>query len=288
MSEGAIYIFCVATDQFEIITECTHATVSRIDQDFVLSVREQEYRKPIVVETYASNWLLGFCENPSGCFGIPTDSGPRWIDEPCFLFVPPFEILELHTKPGRKLRWAAIMSTVPLRGVVPNAELQKRFLTGRTFRVPFNIPKNRTEVFELIRVVQERGQILYTSRQPNGIAKKFKSKMDLNFRKGLTLIEIAKEMKVSRVLLGRYFKSGYGLTPVSYRHSLRLFEALSMINRGVRITDAIVEVGYSDPSQFITQFHKMFESIPRDFDIGRNLGRNRPPSKDSIDPCKFG
>ena len=91
---------------------------------------------------------------------------------------------------------------------------------------------------------------------------KAKSLIASNYRADIAVADIADQLGVSHAHLTRQFKRDYGLTPVGYRHRLRVTEAMGRLSQGEKILDVGYEVGFNDTTRFYEDFRKVTGTSP--------------------------
>ncbi len=86
--------------------------------------------------------------------------------------------------------------------------------------------------------------------------------INLHYKEGITIKEIANETHQSISTLERNFKSIIGKTPNQYLKDLRLSKAAQLLKDGESVLDACMKSGFSDYSLFIQTFKKEFGTTP--------------------------
>ena len=85
-----------------------------------------------------------------------------------------------------------------------------------------------------------------------------------NFKEDFSIEDLAQKTNMSTSSFHQKFKSAIGMGPLQCQKKLRLQEARRlMINKGLNVTDAALEVGYESVSQFIRDYKKMFGRPPQ-------------------------
>ena len=98
-----------------------------------------------------------------------------------------------------------------------------------------------------------------------------------NFKTPFTVEALAEQKHMSVSAFHQKFKSAVGMGPLQCQKRLRLTEAHRlMLDTGMRVTDASLEVGYESVSQFIRDYKKMFGAPPRE-DVHRLRRALDPP-----------
>lgn len=246
---------------FEIKSKSYSLNVDVFSNEMIKTEHKHAYKQNKQVDIYASNWCLAFSDIEEGACKIR--SGDEWLklSGPIAIFVPPFSIIEWEVEKKRKFKWTCIMSTceIPFK------------TNSQPVLLQYNIkcPNTSMDVFKTINFLTKNGVSLSEKRQASAIAIRAKNYLDNHFREKVMISDVAKNLKVSRVVLSRSFTSHFGISLTDYRHRLRLFEALSLTNKGVSITDAIISVGFSDSSQFNLHFKNYFSTQPKEFAVNK-------------------
>ena len=80
-----------------------------------------------------------------------------------------------------------------------------------------------------------------------------------NYRSVFVVDELADQARMSVSTFHKKFKGTIGMAPLQCQKQLRLAEARRlMLNEGMCVTDAALEVGYESLSQFSREYRKMF------------------------------
>jgi methylphosphotriester-DNA--protein-cysteine methyltransferase len=83
-----------------------------------------------------------------------------------------------------------------------------------------------------------------------------------SYRTEAAIAEIADQLGVSHAHLTRQFKRDYGLTPIDYRHRLRVSDAMGKLSQGEKILDIGYDVGFNDTTRFYEDFRKVTGTSP--------------------------
>ena len=90
--------------------------------------------------------------------------------------------------------------------------------------------------------------------------------MDHNFCKPLKMDELAKQFYISNCYLSHKFKELTGLSPKQYLSSVRLKNAsVLLLTSDLSVSEIAEAVGFSDHSNFIKSFKKIYQVLPKDF-----------------------
>ena len=102
-----------------------------------------------------------------------------------------------------------------------------------------------------------------------------------NFRQPFSVEELAGRQSMSVSAFHQKFKSAVGMGPLQCQKRLRLTEARRlMLDGGLSVTGAALEVGYESVSQFIRDYRRLFGAPPKEDvqDLRRQLGASSGPS----------
>lgn len=104
----------------------------------------------------------------------------------------------------------------------------------------------------------------------NPVAERARAHLDANFHDtSLTMESLAESLNVHRTTLFRSFQASYGVSPSVYLHNRRMESALALLHRsGVRIKEAAVRSGFSDPNYFSRAVKTATGMTPKEFQSG--------------------
>lgn len=114
--------------------------------------------------------------------------------------------------------------------------------------------KNYKQIFEDKKIIKNTYEFINDS-------------IDTNF----TLESLALNVNLSKYHFLRLFKKEFGLTPHAFIVNERLNRANSLIQNGVSISQASIEVGFNDQSHFSRNFKKYFGYTPSYFQKNSNI-----------------
>ena len=83
-----------------------------------------------------------------------------------------------------------------------------------------------------------------------------------NFASVHAVQDLASAHFISSATLTRWFRHYFHTSPRDYLESVRLSNAISLLNRGATVTEACMQSGFSDCSHFIALFKKKFGKTP--------------------------
>ena len=87
-----------------------------------------------------------------------------------------------------------------------------------------------------------------------------------NYEHKLSLDELSLAVKLSKFHLCRQFKESTGMTINHYLNNRRVFEAAKLLNETDKEVSKVgYEVGFNNPSYFISQFKKVYGTTPRKY-----------------------
>jgi AraC-like DNA-binding protein len=119
---------------------------------------------------------------------------------------------------------------------------------------------------DLVALLRGPGKPLQLDLQPHRLAERAKEIIDLEPHRERSFADIARELKTSSTVLGRYFKANYSMSPLTYRNHLRIANAIPDIILKEGPVEAIArKVGFHARSQFYDQFKKHMRTTPTAF-----------------------
>jgi len=240
-----------ASLEFRSKSETFESHFRYLTSDLLFMERNQRFsRARGFVDVIANAWLIGLADIPPGVVRIR--SGENWIplEGRRGLIVPPFSVLEWKVAPA-EVRWFAYCSGETLFGVTPPFGL---------FSWEGSLPRSAEDLREM--VLRSQIEPLIPQKRPSAVAARLKAALDLHYTEEAKIQRIGGALGYSRATLHREFSAAYGISPVSYRHRLRVFEATHLISNGSSITEACREVGYSDPGRFAQYFKRYLGMKP--------------------------
>ena len=91
--------------------------------------------------------------------------------------------------------------------------------------------------------------------------------IEKNYKKDLSVAEIAASIEISQSLLFKLFKESEGCTPIEYLRKIRIENAKLLLSNeaDISIKDIGVECGFSDTSYFVKVFKSETEITPKKF-----------------------
>lgn len=140
----------------------------------------------------------------------------------------------------------------------------------RLLRTPSEIPVLATQYLREIyyRVLLSKNGTLFSQVALKGSPIQSIGKVILhineNFRKSITVNDLATIANMSVSTFHAQFKSVTAMTPLQFQKNLRLIEARSLIiNKDIDIASAAYQVGYQSASQFSREYLRMFRITPK-------------------------
>ena len=106
-------------------------------------------------------------------------------------------------------------------------------------------------------------QMVPSNSAANNIARAIKHIRN-NYRAGLLVTEIAREVGMSESSFYKKFREITGTTPHQYQKTLRLIEAHALLSLdGYSVSDAAFAVGYESANHFSRDYSKKFGLPPK-------------------------
>ncbi|MBL7543852.1 MAG: helix-turn-helix transcriptional regulator [Bdellovibrionaceae bacterium] len=227
--------------------------------------RTHQYKEETTpIDTYGPIWIIGLSSMPNK---ISIKSGPELIelDGPSGVFAPPFSILKWKIQPGT-FKWTALASNT----------LLPRSVTNKPFIFSWNeiVPNTFEELLDLVNNIKVKKYVeMQMTKSPS--AEKIKKIIDNNYKENIGIGEIANSLGLSHAYACREFKKTYDLSPVEYRHKIRIFDAIKSLSIGVPVTEACLNSGFSSINQFNLHFKKVMGTTPLNFNTNKNPTKQR-------------
>lgn len=87
-----------------------------------------------------------------------------------------------------------------------------------------------------------------------------------NYSRDISVAELAARAHMSESNFYAVFRRNFGMSPMAYLNRYRLSAASVLLTRtDLTIAEVASSVGYTDPLYFSRQFHRLFQSSPRDY-----------------------
>jgi AraC-like DNA-binding protein len=127
-------------------------------------------------------------------------------------------------------------------------------------RIPVAFPTSLARVPASVRRIEEA---IRTARPhlpigrdqlPRPLSRRVKALIDARYDSLPPLSVIARQLRTSPAMMSRGFAGDYGISPVRYRHAIRVVDAMMRLIAGEPICDVAGAVGFNDLGQFYRQF----------------------------------
>lgn len=259
--------------EIQIFTKKYQSQVKKLEENLYLTHRTHSYPKNFKhTETFGSNWVFIFADISSSTVTLSCDHKTLELKNTVAIFVPAFFIIE-WTLPEGTYQWECLSSSE-----------QKNF-PQELIVFPWDhknaLPKSLEEVKTLL--TQKTPMTTWSLRQTkSSLAMKVKTYIDKHYKSELKLSKLSESLGYHRIYLSREFKKTFKISMVEYRHQLRIYEALKLMNNGNSLTEAIFMSGYSSLNQFISYFKKYFLTIPSDYNLHKPK-KNQPRYQSLVD-----
>jgi AraC-like DNA-binding protein len=145
--------------------------------------------------------------------------------------------------------WASLRAALSLRGPAANQ------------RIHFGVLQLFAFIADLL--AEQQRQTLSKPRTPETIARDF---LDSHYGVKITLVELARQSKVSPAHLSRAFKRRYGTSPIQYRDALRMNAAKNLLlHSDLLIKEIAYQLSYPDLFTFSKAFRRYHHCAPSAF-----------------------
>ena len=208
-------------------------------------------------------WIEGtLARPPEGTTG-PMVIGRDWL----------LEMVRARGGPARAFFWApfAIVSEIPhldsiLHGRFVGFSIPSRppcgwLTTSMTFDLGTSaLARTPQELVALVREPRPFQELENPS--PSHLSHDAKRLIAATFTTVTRMSDVAERLGVSHAHFTRQFKADFGLTPVDYRHRLRVSEAMNRLSRGEKILQTGYDAGFRDTGRFYKNFRKVTGTSP--------------------------
>lgn len=255
----------------EVRAENYVSSVEHRGPEFVIMDRTQTYlKKSRQIDAFGPMWIVGFANLPTGRVSVRNGNGWMSLSGKKAFFAPAFSVLEWEIEAG-VLTWQAALTNTDLP-----ATLGKQAFV---FSWDGFVPQNGSELFQWLQQMPDRVPIEAQSSQ-SALSEKVKNYIDAHFAEDLPIGQVAEELRYSWAFMTREFKKTYHLSPVEYRHRLRLFSAVRLLSMGNNVTNSCLSSGFTSVSQFNLLFKKYLGTNPLQY----SSGVQARPAQESIRP----
>lgn len=243
-----------------VVTKTYQATLIRNQKDFITLHRNDEYKKEkIVFDAFGPLWVFIFPESQDALLIRLRNQKMYFEFKPKQgILIPPYTIVEWKIRPG-KFKWSAFSSYKKLDSDMPKVPVIYTWnpdLKPDNLQFFYDTLKNQKEILRLS-----------APRTSSHWAPLLKDEIDKNFMTSCLIQNFAKKNQISRTSLVRSFQNNYGFKPVEYRIRLRIFEACRIFLEGGNVTEAMLNSGFKDPSQFFMNFKNVLNTEPSKYQI---------------------
>lgn len=224
--------------------------------DLIYMKRRQIYQKDTkIVDAYGPLWIVGFSDLPSHQISIQSQGRNIELNGKWGFFSPSFNIIHWSIRPG-EYTWEACVSHNPL----PDRFGECGFL----FPWSGQVPKTYADLIELLDKTTER--VFFEQQiKVSSMSEKVKKFIDSNYTNEINISQIAHNFEFSWAFMSREFKKVYGISPIEYRHRLRLFHSIKLLSMGTPITEACFASGFNSLTQFNTHFKSLLGTPPSSY-----------------------
>ncbi|MBD3897749.1 helix-turn-helix transcriptional regulator [Halomonas sp. ML-15] len=112
------------------------------------------------------------------------------------------------------------------------------------------------------RLMTDRARVEGDAAQAVVMAKQY---IDENFCEPIHLDDLAAHVGMTRFSLSKRFRQRYGVSPYRYVCQVRVRQAQTMMEQGLRPTDIASETGFFDQSHLARHFKRLCGMTPRQY-----------------------
>lgn len=244
------------TFNYTVRTEKYISKVQHNPADLIYMNRNQIFEKDkSVIDAYGPVWIVGFCDAPKDSISIHNKGEFFPLNGKTGFFAPAFSIIQWSINAG-VYNWDACVSHLQL----PSEIDTKPFV----FAWSGELPKTFADLIQLLKNSPKK--IFFEQQNKNSsVAEKVKNYIDQFYTEDIHISEIAMNFHFSWAFMSREFKKVYGISPIEYRHRLRLFHAIKLLSTGTPAAEACFNSGFNSLTQFNTHFKHYFATSPSSY-----------------------
>lgn len=121
-----------------------------------------------------------------------------------------------------------------------------------------------SSVAEIEALVRSHPDVIRVGRfsAPRPSAIRIKQAIDASYTRSQPLADVAQRLRIAPSTMSRCFRRTYGMTPVRYRHRLRIVDGMLRLLEGAAVAEVCQDVGFGDLSRFYRHFRSLTLSSP--------------------------
>lgn len=216
---------------------------------------------------YSSYWMLYLYDLPAGRLKVQHGKKIINIIGPTAVYIPPLTPVIHHFAPGIH-RWKAYYVNQQREAGLPTTPIAFRWNTADPL----------TTYGQIIDCIK-KGALESPCNIEIGhsyVSGKVQTFLNNYYAEPVDLMNMAKDLKLPYSTILYSFQQIYGFSPIVYRNTLRVFEALKLIGQGWSMTDACFVSGFSDYSTFYRNFTAVLDNKPSEFLISLPANASDP------------
>lgn len=245
-SENLAFHYTIKTDKY--ISDVQHNSA-----DLTYMNRKQIFKSDkSVIDAYGPLWIVGFCDLPNDKISICNSGKKYFLKGKAGFYAPAFSIIQWSIKAGI-YNWMACTSHLAM----PSEFNHRPFI----FSWNGDLPKTFTGLTLLLKSSSDK-EYLEQQNKISAVAEKVKKYIDQFYTEPIHISEVAQQLRFSWAFMSREFKKVYGISPIEYRHRLRLFHAIKLLYQGASASESCFNSGFNSLTQFNTHFKQYFNIAP--------------------------
>lgn len=238
-----------------------HSEFFQINDDVVGVIRQERFsKKTQIIESFSNNYFYGILIDCEFEFKLKNQNRLEVLSVFSSLYLPPFSLAEYHLDKGC-VTWVGFFSKKPILTSIQNLKSSNSYL------FEFQMTKH-LDPFYLFSEREKQStfkKLIVQQSDQNPLSARAKSLIDSSFHSKCDIHDLAIKLKTNRSYLSRCFKNTYGISPTAYRHMLRIYEGIRLMNQENKsITNSAFESGFENLNRFEDHFKKRFGKNPKD------------------------
>lgn len=250
-SQNQAFHYTVKTDKYISDVQHNSAGLTYMNRQQIFNTDKS------VFDAYGPLWIVGFCDIPTDRILILNNGKNHLLKGKTGFFAPAFSIIQWFIKAGT-YNWTACVSN----SAMPSEFSHHPFI----FNWNGELPYNHTDLIHLLKNAPDK-KYLEQQMKISAVAEKVKNYIDQLYTEPIHISEVAKQLNFSWSFMSREFKKVYGISPIEYRHRLRLFHAIKLLYLGASASESCFNSGFNSLTQFNAHFKQYFNISPSAYNI---------------------
>jgi AraC-like DNA-binding protein len=237
---------------------------ARVLSDGLLSVSQAIAQDGVMTRTIVTGtfWVCPTIVHEEGTTEIGASGTWRMLPRAAIFLIPPRSVIRLRLT-DVQARCVGLAGSVAL----------PRALAGQPRAGPLDgAPPESLD--DLSRLLSHATPIDSDAGVP-ALARRARSRLHDVLESPSPVTDVARGLRVAPETLSRAFRKAYGVSPKTYVHGARVFDAVLALFSGRTIADSAFAAGFADLARFYAQFRRFTKNTPGEYRASRNAKTDR-------------